>query len=88
VLDCHSAAVGLLEAERHNWTANAGATLPYVTAGLDLRYLRPSPLGETVELRGVVLSADEAEIVAEVEVLWEGKTRAAAQARWKRWSPR
>jgi hypothetical protein len=41
-----------------------------------------------VELRGVVLSADEAEIVAEVEVLWEGKTRAAAQARWKRWSPR
>ena len=27
VLDCHSAAVVLLEAERHNWTASAGATL-------------------------------------------------------------
>ena len=88
VLDCHSAAVVLLEAERHNWTASAGAALPYVTAGLDLRYLRPSPLGQTVELRGVVLSADEAEIVAEVELLWEGKTCAAAEARWKRWSPR
>jgi len=46
VLDCHSAAVVLLEAERNNWTAPVGVPLPYVTAGLDLRYLRPSPLGE------------------------------------------
>jgi acyl-coenzyme A thioesterase PaaI-like protein len=88
VLDCHSAAVVLLEAERHNWTAPAGVPLPYVTAGLDLRYLRPSPLGETVELRGVAVSANESEIVADVELLWEGKTRAAASARWKRWLPR
>ena len=88
VLDCHSAAVVLLEAERHNWTATAGAPLPYVTAGLDLRYLRPSPLGEMVELRGVVVSANESVIVADVELLWEGKTRAAATALWKRWSPR
>jgi acyl-coenzyme A thioesterase PaaI-like protein len=88
VLDCHSAAVVLLEAERRNWAASAGVPLPYVTAGLDLRYLRPSPLGEKVELRGVVASADESEIVAEVELLWDGKTRAAATARWKRWSPR
>ena len=42
-----------------------------------LRYLRPSPLQETVELRGVVVSADEAEIVAEVELRWDGKARAA-----------
>jgi len=62
--------------------------LPYVTAGLDLRYLRPSPLGEAVELRGVAVSANESEIVADVELLWEGKTRAAASARWKRWLPR
>ena len=88
VLDCHSAAVVMLEAERHDWTAGPGALLSYVTAGIDLRYLRPSPLQETVELRGVVVSADEAEIVAEVELLWDGKARAAATARWKRWRPR
>ena len=88
VLDCHSAAVVLLEAERHDWRATAGVPLPYVTAGLDLRYLRPSPLGETVELRGVAVSASESQIVADVELLWEGKTRAAASARWKRWLPR
>jgi acyl-coenzyme A thioesterase PaaI-like protein len=88
VLDCHSAAVVMLEAERHQWMARPGAALPYVTAGLDLRYLRPSPLQATIELRGVVASADEAEIVADVELLWEGKTRAAATARWRRWSPR
>jgi acyl-coenzyme A thioesterase PaaI-like protein len=88
VLDCHSAAVVMLEAERHGWTAGPGALLPYVTAGIDLRYLRPSPLQETVELRGLVVSADEVEIVAEVELRWDGKARAAAAARWKRWRPR
>jgi len=41
-----------------------------------------------VELRGVAVSASESEIVADVELLWEGKTRAAASARWKRWLPR
>ena len=88
VLDCHSAAVVMLEAERRHWEPLAGAALPYVTAGLDLRYLRPSPLRDAVELRGVVVSAEEAEIVADVELVWQGKTRAAASATWKRWRPR
>ena len=87
VLDCHSAAVVVLEAERRGWPALPGAALPYVTAGLDVRYLRPTPLAP-IELRGVVRSASEAEMVADVEVWSDGKPRARASARWLRWRPR
>ncbi|MGB8379949.1 MAG: PaaI family thioesterase, partial [Dermatophilaceae bacterium] len=43
VLDCHSAAAVMLEAERPGWPRLPGAIFPYVTAGLETRYLRPSP---------------------------------------------
>lgn len=88
VLDCHSAAAVTLAAERHGWPALPGAALPYVTAGLDVRYLRPSPLHETVELHASVTDASEAEMAAEVRLLWDGKVRAEATAHWKRWRPR
>ena len=88
VLDCHSAAAVMLEAERQGWPPLPGAALAYVTAGLDVRYLRPAPLGETVELGAVVTSATEAEMVVDVELRWEEKVRAQATATWKRWRPR
>jgi acyl-coenzyme A thioesterase PaaI-like protein len=88
VLDCHSASAVVLEAERRGWPPLPGAALPYVTAGLDIRYLRPSPLDEAVTLRAVVTEATESEMRAEVELLWAGKVRAAATSHWKRWRPR
>jgi acyl-coenzyme A thioesterase PaaI-like protein len=88
VLDCHSAAAVTWEAERRAWPPLPGAALPYVTAGLDVRYLRPSPLYEPVELRATITAAAEAQMTAEVELIWDGKTRAAATALWKRWRPR
>ncbi|MFI5953311.1 PaaI family thioesterase [Cryptosporangium sp. NPDC051539] len=88
VLDCHSAAAVTYEAEQRGWPALPGAALPYVTAGLDVRYLRPSPLHDPVELRASVTSAAEAEMTAEVELVWDGKIRATATAVWKRWRPR
>ena len=88
VLDCHSAAAVMLEADRQGWELLTGARLPYVTAGLDVRYLRPSPLHDRVVLSAVVTAADEAEITVATELSWEGKVRAAATARWRRWRPR
>lgn len=88
VLDCHSAAAVMHEAQLRGWPPLPGAALAYVTAGLDVRYLRPSPLQDTVDLRAVVTDAGEAEMTAEVELIWDGKTRAAATAHWKRWRPR
>lgn len=88
VLDCHSAAAVMHEAELRGWPALPGAALAYVTAGLDVRYLRPAPLHEPVELRAFVTSAAEPEMTAEVELVWDGKVRAVASALWKRWRPR
>lgn len=88
VLDCHSAAAVTHEAYERGWPALPGAALPYVTAGLDVRYLRPSPLGEPVTLLARVEDADESQISARVWLEWDGKTRAEAGAVWKRWRPR
>lgn len=88
VLDCHSAAAVMLEAERQGWPPLPGVPLSYVTAGLDVRYRRPAPLTETVELRAVITAAAESQITAEVELIWDGKVRASADALWKRWRPR
>lgn len=88
LLDCHSAAAVTHEAYRSGWPPLPGAALPYVTAGLDVRYLRPAPLQHEVGLVARILAASESEITAEVELVWDGKPRASGTALWKRWRPR
>ncbi len=88
VLDCHSAAAVMNEASARGWTPHPGAALSYVTAGLDVRFLRPAPLHEPVELRAELSSASEAEITCAVELVFDGKQRATGVATWKRWRPR
>ncbi|WP_028658735.1 PaaI family thioesterase [Nocardioides insulae] len=88
LLDCHSAAAVHHTAYDHGWRAPDGSKLAYVTAGLDVRYRRPAPLSEQVELVAETLEASEDAITARVRLEWEGKTRAEAEALWKRWRPR
>jgi len=88
VLDCHSAAAVTHEAFARGWPPLPGADLPYVTANLEVSYLRPAPLTETVGLVAEVVDASEAEITAHVWLEWDGKTRAEVTALWKRWRPR
>src|SRR3954454_24628246 len=88
LLDCHSAAAVLDEADRRGWSPLPGAALAYVTAGLDVRFLRPAPLGEPVSLLAVVTEADEAEMTVDVQLHWDRRPRAGAVAHWKRWRPR
>ena len=88
VLDCHSAAAVFLEAERAGWASEEGAALPFVTAGLDVRFLRPTPLGEPLHLRATVTAALESEMTVAVELSWDGKPRATGVAHWKRWRTR
>jgi acyl-coenzyme A thioesterase PaaI-like protein len=87
VLDCHSATPMVLEAERLGLTGGAFA-LPFVTAGLDVRYLRPTPLDEPSELRARIIGGDESEMTIEAELVNGDKVRAVAVAVWKRWRPR
>ena len=88
VLDCHSAAAVVDHAYRNGWPPLPGAALPYVTAGLDVRYLRPAPLDDEVVLVGEVVAASEAAIDALVWLEHDGKRRAEAKAHWRRWRPR
>lgn len=88
VLDCHSAAAVTHEAFNRGWPPLPGAALPYVTAGLDVRYLRPAPLAETVTLYAEVTEAGENEMTAHVWLEWDHKPRAEVTAHWKRWRPR
>ncbi|MBF4162700.1 PaaI family thioesterase [Nocardioides sp. CBS4Y-1] len=88
VLDCHSAAAVTHEAHQRGWPPLPGAALPYVTAGLDVRYLRPAPLDQAITLGARIVAASEAEMRAEVWVEWDGKERSRAEALWKRWRPR
>lgn len=88
VLDCHGAAVVMWEAAQRGWEAPEGAPIPFITAGFDVRFLRPTPLGPPVQLRAVPASIDEGEIVVDAELLVEDKVRATMQALWKRFRPR
>ena len=87
IMDCHSATPMLLEAERLG-LLSGDTPLPFVTAGLDVRYLRPTPLHETSHLRAEVTHADESAMTVQVELVWDDKVRAAGTAVWKRWQPR
>lgn len=88
VLDCHSAAAVTHAAHEHGWPAEAGVPLPYVTAGLDLRYLRPTPLAATLTLVAEIREASEPRMTAHVRLEHDGKVRAEADAVWKRWRTR
>ena len=88
VLDCHGAAVVMWEAAQRNWRAPSGAPVPFITAGFDVRFLRPTPLGPAVRLTARPISIGEDEIVIESELEYEDKPRATMTATWRRFRPR
>lgn len=86
VLDCHSATPMMVRAEELG-LFEAGL-LPYVTAGLDVRYLRPTPLGGPLHLWARVLDVADSAITVEALLMADGKDRAHAVSVWKPWRPR
>jgi acyl-coenzyme A thioesterase PaaI-like protein len=88
VLDCHGAAVVMWEAAQRDWRAAQGAPVPFITAGFEVRFRRPTPLGPTVQLSATAESVDEAEIVVRSELEVDGRSRAEMIATWRRFRPR
>jgi acyl-coenzyme A thioesterase PaaI-like protein len=88
VLDCHGAAVVMWEAAQREWHAPPGAPIPFITAGFDVRFLRPTPLGPTIALVAVPAVVDERDIVVESRLEFDGKVRATMTATWRRFHPR
>lgn len=88
VLDCHTAAVMMSEANRHGWQADPGAPAPFITAGLDVRFLRPTPLGPALSLRAEATEVSESSIIVSAGLVYEEKVRATLVANWVRFHPR
>lgn len=88
VLDCHGAAVVMREASARGWEAAPGAPVPFITAGFEVRFLRPTPLGPTLRLAASPDRVDESEIVVHSLVEYDEKVRATMSATWRRFRPR
>jgi acyl-coenzyme A thioesterase PaaI-like protein len=87
LLDCHSGAAVMHAAERHGIVPEGGV-VPFVTAGLDVRFVRPTPMAGPLEIRARVLDLDETTARVAAELLADGRVRATGEAVWKRWRPR
>ncbi len=88
ILDCHTAAVVMSEVHERGWRAPTDAALAFVTAGFDVRFLRPTPLGPPLELWAQPEVVGEGEMIVLGEVRFEGKVRVTMRATWKRFRPR
>lgn len=88
VLDCHSGAAVFHHGDLRGVHALPGAALAFVTAGIDVRYLRPTPLEATLTLVAEVGDVTGDAVTSEVRIEYDGKVRAEATALWKRWKPR
>ncbi len=88
VLDCHTAAVTMWEADHRGWITDDGPPIPFITAGFDVRFLRPTPLGPPVLLTARAVEISEKAIVVDAELTVEDKTRATMRANWARFRPR
>lgn len=86
LLDCHSAAAVVLTADQRGLAPDGG--LLFVTASIEVRYRRPAPLDEPIDLVAQLVSVDDSEIVVDAELWWHDKVRANARSSWKRWRPR
>ena len=75
LLDCHGAAAVLLEAHRREWKPAPGSDLAFVTAGLDVRFRRPTSLREPVGLTAELLAVAESEMTG-----WPRSSRTGGRA--------
>lgn len=77
VIDCHgtgSAALAAYKAE--NREPNTLPTLRFVTASLQIDYLKPTPLGVELELRGKIIEVKGRKVVTEITALANGQITA------------
>ncbi len=68
--------------------AGSNPPVPFITAGFDVRFLRPTPLGPPLSLRAEPVEISEKAIVVSAELVVDNKTRATLLANWLRFDPR
>lgn len=83
LIDCHGTGTAAATAARTaGWELGAepvpeGTEVPrFVTASLEVDYLKPTPLGPELEIRGRVRESSERKVVSEITVSVEGEVTA------------
>lgn len=84
LLDCHSAAVVLMEASRQGWRPASGVEAPFLTADLHVRFLRPTPLHEALCLQAKAIDGAESTVAVDVGLIARDRLCATAIVFWKR----
>ncbi|MBN2031525.1 PaaI family thioesterase [bacterium] len=80
IIDCHGIGTAVAEAYRiKHREMGTEPLLIYVTASLQVTYLRPTPLGVPLELRGSVTEVKGRKIVVDVTVTVEGEVSAKGE---------
>lgn len=77
LIDCHSIWTAVAFAHLADATPIEEAAFQYVTAGMDVSFERPTPLSETLHVRGTVASRDERTATVETTVAADGERTAS-----------
>lgn len=88
VLDCHSGAVVFQAAIDRGWISEHSLVVPFVTARFHVSFLRPTPLGPSVDLWAQIEQLTEQQAITNAELRFDGKTRVSMRSIWKRLNPR
>ncbi len=77
LIDCHAMATAAAASmEKAGATPGVDTTPRFVTASLHVDYLRPTPLGPELELRGRAIEIGERKVIVEVTLRAAGKDSA------------
>lgn len=73
LIDCHGTGTAAAAATRARGRDMDSGLLRFVTASLKVDYLRPTPLGPELELRGTVAELKERKVVVHITLYAEGQ---------------
>lgn len=81
LIDCHGTGTAAAAAARASGSPDTSeARFPrFVTAQLNVRFLRPTPLGPELEIRGVVTSVTERKVTVDARVFAGGEMTARGE---------
>ncbi len=80
LIDCHGTGTAAAAAYRADGREmGTEPVLRFLTASLHVDYLRPTPMGIALELRGTVKEIKERKVVVQVRLLAEGKVYAKGE---------
>lgn len=79
LIDCHGTGTAAAAASRARGMKMEEGLLRFVTASLKVDYLRPTPLGPTLELRGKVAELKERKVVVHITLYADGQACAKGE---------